>query len=288
MRPTVEQLRLLVGNPKALAIQQEDGQWVTIRRTLDALDLKLHLDGTHTIGTFLLRGDRARCLVLDVDNGSQEAAMELVKELLGLGVRLRSIGVEDSGNKGWHVWVLLARSALARDLRKLGLAAKARAGVACEVFPKQDEAKDLGNLVKLPGGIHRVTGRRCDFVTSFPLPLEPQVFDAVVRKIPDMPKSMSVSNGVQLPLACMRRIQDGVSEGARNAALFQLVVGIKNLAPEYLWPIVRHVNDKFDPPLSDMEVSGIVHRATQFSLICDALSDELHCGEDCVMRRKRA
>ena len=74
----------------------------------------------------------------------------------------------DSGYKGRHLWSFFDPPVPAARLRVLGLAwaralAPADADLVIEVFPRQDHvpAKGLGNLIKLPLGIHLRTGRRC-------------------------------------------------------------------------------------------------------------------------------
>ncbi len=97
---------------------------------------------------------QAACRLLDV-----AAAHEL------------SAYLEDSGFKGRHVWIFLDTPVPAGVAKKAGdLLARQLLPlppeVTLEVFPKQAVVKpgSLGNLIKLPLGIHRKTGKRALFL----------------------------------------------------------------------------------------------------------------------------
>lgn len=93
------------------------------------------------------------------------------------------VAMADSGGKGLHVYVLtgerdakITRMWGRRMMTKLGFVntrgenffvTDADALVEVEMFPKQDslDGKDLGNLMKLPMGIHQKTRRRSEFIT---------------------------------------------------------------------------------------------------------------------------
>src|ERR1051325_11314517 len=112
-----EQTRMLtkmIGNPFAYAVQQPDGSYQPVR--LDKTErpeqawlgvLDAHLRGTVTAGTYVNYGDRARTLVFDIDTGDKAEVSRVVRSLKGYGVDIRFVGVEVSGRKGFHVWVLL-------------------------------------------------------------------------------------------------------------------------------------------------------------------------------------
>jgi hypothetical protein len=78
--------------------------------------------------------------------------------------------LEDSGYKGRHLWVLFQAPVPAAVARQTGtlfvaLHGPKDRGLTVEVFPKQDATRgSIGNLIKLPLGIHRRTGRRSRFL----------------------------------------------------------------------------------------------------------------------------
>ena len=165
--------------------------------------VRAHLDGRQTLGSYLLRADASvRFCVLDLDVGKPalEAAAgdptrvgELSDALHAAGQallgRLDELQVgpfalfEDSGHKGRHLWLFFAEPQAAGRVLRLGRALVASlpaidGRLAVEFFPKQARAagKGLGNLVKLPLGVHRLSGRRAWLLhrdgTVDPRPLE--------------------------------------------------------------------------------------------------------------------
>ncbi len=164
-----------------------------VRAPVTAHLMRQHLLGALTLGVYPVRQDnQCRFLVLDVDiapeqrRGHAGGRPPRYEALLGdclaaarkLAAALGRLGLEtlvcDSGGKGHHVWVLFAEFWPARDARRLALGVLAScrplpATVAVDVFPAQDKVAPtgLGNLVKLPLGIHRKTSRRA-------LPLDDQ------------------------------------------------------------------------------------------------------------------
>jgi hypothetical protein len=159
-----------------------------VRRSMTAADVRDHVRGLRTYGIYLLQRDsRVRLAVVDADLASRFRTgalsardRDLVRReksylLERLPELSRQAGlpclVEFSGGKGFHFWTFFkdpvpaaaARQALQQAARRL------EPDLSCftlEVFPKQDQlaGKGLGNLVKLPLGLHRGTGKRSFFV----------------------------------------------------------------------------------------------------------------------------
>ncbi len=145
-----------------------------------------HLLGSYTIGVYPLRLDNtATFFALDLDldrwalqraHGDPAFAQSLRETLRTEGPRLlaalRQLGFEplfeNSGYKGRHYWVFLEEPETADTLHLLGrlllawLSPPLARGLHLEFFPKQPrlKGKGLGNLIKLPLGIHRRTGYR--------------------------------------------------------------------------------------------------------------------------------
>jgi hypothetical protein len=163
-----------------------------------------HLMGTYTVGVYPLRLDnsvRLLCFDLDLTKEALKHAAGSVRSMQGcqervqqtanaLHDRLAGLGIpshlEDSGYKGRHVWVLFEEPVPARVVRRLARRVLAGHelpdGVQIEVFPRQSRvnAGSLGNLVKLPLGVHRRTGRRALFVDDQGRPL-PAPLDVLLR-----------------------------------------------------------------------------------------------------------
>lgn len=169
-----------------------EGGYSPVRQPLTPRELRAHLLGEVTLGVYPIRLD-GTCLFAALDVDVQKSALEearrsqslasLLKEELHeltkkIAQHLREIGlqpvIEDSGYKGRHFWFPLAVPEPAGTLVALGKAVTAMVApllgehFACEWFPKASRpgTKGLGNLIKLPLGIHRRTGRRSCFLDN--------------------------------------------------------------------------------------------------------------------------
>jgi tetratricopeptide (TPR) repeat protein len=114
-----------------------------------------------------------------VMNKVHQAACRLLD--LGAAQEL-SMYLEDSGFKGRHVWIFLETPVPAGVAKKCGELLAARLQplppeVIIEVFPKQGSVPrgGLGNLIKLPLGLHKRTGLRAQFITPDGQPIEDQL-----------------------------------------------------------------------------------------------------------------
>lgn len=132
-----------------------------------------HLRGVSILGSYTVQPNNVcRYLAFDVDSRDREKARELAQRLACL---LEDIphSVEFSGNKGYHIHVFFSEPYPAAEVRRVGEALRdlvhpARSGDPhIEVFPKQDrltESSPLGNLLRLPLGVHPGTHRDAGFV----------------------------------------------------------------------------------------------------------------------------
>lgn len=181
-----------------------------VRTPLSADLVRSHLDGGITLGSYLVRrGDRTTQVVLDLDAtsaaiervwGHREQTRALRRKIHEAGLALRRGLVEagldplfvDSGFKGRHLWIFLPDAVSAARARALGHAWARAWGpddtdLVVEVFPRQDRvpAGGLGNLVKLPLGIHLRTGRRCQVLDAEGYPVaDPWPRLRGIRKVP--------------------------------------------------------------------------------------------------------
>lgn len=147
--------------------------------------LRAHLGGSMTLGVYPVRLDgTATFFALDLDitktaiersHGRREEVRRLRRLVHAEGLRMQDelarLGVavllEDSGYKGRHLWGFLAEPLPADLVRNLlrGLAGhlkRSSRDLHVELFPKQGSVKEggLGNLIKLPLGLHRRSKRR--------------------------------------------------------------------------------------------------------------------------------
>ncbi len=162
--------------------------YVPVRRPMEPSDVEDHLRGRKTYGIYLMKED-ATVLVSAIDldlipklraGGMSKEEKHLVnREATYAASRIREAAAESnskpliefSGGKGYHFWFFFESPASARDARKflkcmVKPLEKDLTVFGFEIFPKQDSftGKGFGNLVKLPLGIHRLTGKRSFFL----------------------------------------------------------------------------------------------------------------------------
>jgi hypothetical protein len=186
-------MRLFSGRTECFARQWADkaegkSGYVPVRHPMTEKDIRDHLNGIKTLGIYLLHEDDTVSLgVIDVDlikslreaspSSGQKNVIRREIEYLFQQVResSRKNGLtclpEFSGGKGYHFWYFFREPIAASRVKSLlkGLTEPLAKDLTCfnlEVFPKQDRlaGKGLGNLVKLPLGIHRKTGKPSHFI----------------------------------------------------------------------------------------------------------------------------
>lgn len=285
VQPTSAELRGLVGNPDVYAVQDRQGGWLPVREKLTGVVLRHHLAGDLTVGTYIVMPPNlARTLVFDIDAADEKEQDAQVNKLSRLLTEVGlEFGVEFSGRKGYHLWVLAAEYMDAAVLYRLGRGLREEAGFPkLEVFPKQTQVRDLGNLVKLPGGVHQVTRKPNDFIGPFPEVNSVQFITSLSAKYPELYTRDHTAASIEYP--CVNQIQVGFEEGGRNIHLFHLAVMLRkfSLTDENVATIVHRANEKCTPPLENAEVENILESSKFSGPICDQLSDDVSCGNQCI------
>ncbi len=181
-------MQLFRGRDDAFARQWVDKNhekqgYIPIRHPLMPSDVSDHLAGRKTYGIYLLDSDsQVHTGVIDVDlkkplRDSKQYKKHkdtIRRESIFLHQRIFELAqrhnltciAEVSGGKGYHFWFPLSEPVDARIMRKALQQFSSGLGsdTSCfhlEIFPKQDRisGKGFGNLVKLPMGIHRGSGK---------------------------------------------------------------------------------------------------------------------------------
>jgi len=199
LRREEEEIRLFMrffrGRPDDFArqwVNREEGKsgYVPVRRPLTADDIRDHLSGRRTYGIYLLNSDAmVHTGVIDMDlvpalrdiRSQRKNKNTIRREALYLHKRISAMAAksglcclaEVSGGKGYHFWFPVAEPVPAAAMRQV-LQTMTReierdvTAYSLEVFPKQDRVtgKGYGNLVKLPLGIHRKTGKPSFFILA--------------------------------------------------------------------------------------------------------------------------
>jgi len=280
---------LFVHRDDVFAEQQKSGAYFPVRAPITDDDLAEHLDGLASYGVYVIRpSDQTdKYVVFDLDTHDETAAAFLRTGLEGVVnpvlFDLRCLLQESSGSKGIHVWLFLSEPLPARQVRAwvegtfLPYWRAVQPNTPIEVFPKQDtvEPGGYGNLVKLPLGVHAVSGKKSelDRVQGWAgsidevVPLDSRLVPEAPPVAPPRPSGASALSRAGLgsvgmtcpprPFPCIDRIlRDGVGEGYRDRAMFHLALymfghGIdQDLAEE---ACIR-ANENFDPPLTEREV----------------------------------
>lgn len=171
------------------ADKNEDRQgYVPVRRALNREDVEDHFRGLKTYGIYLLQADSSiKTAVIDIDlrrnyRGralKKDDRNQISRERTWLLTRIKELSVtagffplvEFSGSKGYHVWYFFKEPTAPRRIRPVlqrirDEMAPDLSAFSLEVFPKQDhlKGKGFGNLVKLPLGIHRLSGKKSYFL----------------------------------------------------------------------------------------------------------------------------
>jgi len=208
-------MKLFRGREDAFARQWADRDrdrkgYVPVRRPMSPQDVEDHLSGRRTYGIYLLNEqDCVYTGVIDVDLIKQlrEPAMfarqkaAVRRESIYLHQRIQELSRkyqltcigEISGGKGYHFWFPVKEPLPAALMRKTltrlvhGLSQDI-SFFQLEIFPKQDKAtgKGFGNLVKLPLGIHKGSGKPSWFVRAADRSREKQ-FDYLRTVMPAKP-----------------------------------------------------------------------------------------------------
>jgi hypothetical protein len=148
-----------IGNQTDYALQLPTGRYRRVGFPVTLEVIEAHLTGSCTMGTYVI-SDRGVCFFAvfdaDQDNGLLRLA-DLRRELAASGIP----SYLEQSRRGGHLWVFLDTPVPAWVLRKW-LLPSCPAGV--EFYPKQDEAAGVGSLIRVPLGIHQVSGRRYPFV----------------------------------------------------------------------------------------------------------------------------
>jgi len=157
------------------------------KRELDIHYLDKHINGLISCGVYVLQKDsKCNFLCIDVDIPKPELDqinfLNRKKKLLYLGKKIKKIRavlieelgfnaeeilIEDTGGRGYHIWVFFDESIDAEEVLKISYILKHFIDFDFEFFPKQARLGPnikLGNCIKLPLGIHQKYNSRSNFI----------------------------------------------------------------------------------------------------------------------------
>jgi hypothetical protein len=158
-------LRLLaarcIGRRNDYAVQRDDGGYARVGAAVSLDALARHVGGFETMASYVIdEAGTCHFAVFDADS------LDGLVQLLGVQRRLAGDGIDsalEGSRRGGHLRVWFA-SPLAPDLVRRWLLPYCPDGV--EFYPKQDAAsfEQPGSLMRVPFGVHRLSGRRYPFL----------------------------------------------------------------------------------------------------------------------------
>ncbi len=318
--PPEERAQLLdeffIGRRDTYALQDEKGDFPLSRHPVTKELLISHCKGQRTVSTYPTNDQgNTPFAVLDIDDrgpAAQELAL-FVKRWLE-HFRIPAF-IEDSGRKGYHVWVVFKCWVPAQKAaRLLTIATEQYKEAHGELpfklerpFPRQGRSTIVnpGSSVKLPWGVHRVTGNSTYFLDDEfnPLPdwgaqLVGQArrtteadLDEVLTEFPEVgAPPLAPAKKPQLP--CFAGMLEGVGEGVRHIASFRLACHLHRqgmpeaLAMSTLFQWDHNYNK---PPLGTKHIEQNVRDAYtgKYKLGCGDIEAAGFCDPECPIYRKR-
>lgn len=164
-----ELINIFVNRTDVFAQQLSNGMYVPVKRPITIKDVEKHLKGDWTLGLYCLNTDnKVKWTCVDLDTKARVSELRqfntMADNIYNLFPDFNRIK-EFSGRRGYHIWLIFkkpiqakyAKSLIKARLNKLNLP-------TMEVYPKQTElikgVREYGNLVKMPCGIHKLTGKK--------------------------------------------------------------------------------------------------------------------------------
>ncbi len=172
--------------------------------------VEAHIAGNITLGAMLLQpsAHNAKAGAIDIDCPRDAADLH---SALALAKKIQQVGsdrglysyIEFSGNRGFHLWLFAAEplpgATWIRALKNLAATAGFQAK---EIFPN-DPLKE-SKCIKLPGGLHLKSRRRCGFIPADPeweaegfpvLPEQGEVMADFVQNPPEVIAALAAAPG---------------------------------------------------------------------------------------------
>ena len=153
--------------------QLPDGRYISINQPMTVDHLAAHLRGEITLGTYVLDPQsQAKFMVLDADDDAK------FQELMALAERLpreEAPAYLEISRRGGHAWFFFEKAVAGGLARAFGQGLLAAHHLSdMEVYPKQGSLKSgPGSLIRMPFGIHQLTGKRYGFVSPAGDPISP-------------------------------------------------------------------------------------------------------------------
>jgi hypothetical protein len=265
--------RRFVHRPEPYALQQQDG---TYRWHYEPWSLSLlvaHLSGKLTLA--LSSSDpRGKCkwLCLDID-ATQEGSFAQLLALRSALADYRWPGLVEASRRGGHLWFLLDRSVPALEARTVLLDTLAQCSptgadlLAYELYPDATRAGALGHAVRLPLGVHQLTGKRYPLFDVEGLPCAFTTLRTAMRFVLNQPRvSVSLIRERYRELAQIPAVDSPDPDGSKAATQRGIGGGalrFKRVGTSS--PVIRWVDARVSPLdlLGELAPDTELHKAGQ-------------------------
>lgn len=284
--------------------------------------LTQHLKGQRTYAPYQISPKDAtiKWLCFDIDSYNEveeDAIKEKVREVarkIYATFGPHHCLVEQSGSKGYHVWLFFDEPihvsqgfALGHKLTQMIPTDK---NINIEIYPKQQSAKVLGNTVKLPLGIHQKTKSRCLFVkSSFEPYSNDEQWEALSKvlsvssewvttniKITQPPKDEEGGGyrkfNTYVPLCLTEILEHGCGEGIRDEAAFResAYLESKGIPFDLGRSLLETWNTKNSPPLDSDALDLKIEQGYSGNYSwkpCHLSTFDSHCHSACMYFQKK-
>lgn len=255
-----------------------------------------HVAGKKTIGLYALsERDTCKWICIDIDiekgyEGDESQLVQyvklttelLVQQMLDHAEELPML-VENSGRRGYHIW-LFCEDLDGTDARAIGTyfagLVEPPEGISIEVYPKQVAIDSVGSLVKPPFGVHKKTGKRCQFVDADFQPLKDQwkaledvepwpndwwklfMDEQDIEPMTDLRYERGEYENVGLP-CITNMLTSGASKGQRDEAAYILATYFirHGIPPETTQAALEEWNTRNEVPLSSETIGVKINSA---------------------------
>lgn len=282
-------------------------------RPITERDVDKHLNKKITLATYPIREDGTSIfLVIDIDMTKDDIPIEVAQQkavqVVGVVHKLFGRGtflVEDSGNRGYHVWMWFQEPIPTPRVKALGdfiaAAVESTEGIKLEVYPRQSAIfEGVGNCIKVPMGRHQKSGNSNPFVDKNFVPHGDQIgalagvreitktaFNDVFQQRRLEVETISEGTVTGNGLPCMTNLmREGLHTGARTVALFYLAVNLyqAGLPREYIRYILEDVNELGETSHSHTEIEKAITSAgkkTYSRFPCRRAEADAYCTKSC-------
>lgn len=158
---------LIISERKRFIQQYGESSNVTYRtvkdQTLTDWQVEQHLNGNITLGCFY-KGKYSKFLTFDIDERNPTIPLELIRLLKGYGFQTNELHLEDSGSKGWHLWLFFDTPLPIQDLSAFGNFVREELGTLANSIELRPDNPMTSKGIKLPFGMHRKVMCRTVFI----------------------------------------------------------------------------------------------------------------------------